>query len=170
MSAEPVAQPIGGFRRWGCRRDGLYSGIFTAGRFVPNPALSLVAPRAVPSPWPVGHDRAARCFAVRGHEAPGRECNCGYFAYYALPEDPDLPAPEAVWGAIVAWGRVIECERGFRAQYARPVALLDRHNPLDRRKGRRQRLAADHYGIPLLDRDELIAYAGWHGEVVPASR
>ncbi len=170
MSAEPVAQPIGGFRRWGCRRGGLYSGIFTAGRFVPNPALALVAPRVVPSPWPVGHDRPARCFAVRGHEAPGRECNCGYFAYYALPQEPDLPAPEAVWGAVVAWGRVIECEWGFRAQYARPLALLDHHNPLDHRNGRRQRLAADGYGIPLLDRDELIAYAGWHGEVLPEPR
>ncbi len=165
MSAEPVAQPLAGFRRWGCRRGGLYSGIFTAGRFVPNPALSLVAPRAVPLPWPRDHDRPAKCFAMRGHEAPDPQCRCGYYAYYELPEEPDMPAPEAVWGAVVAWGRIVECERGFRAQYARPVAMLDVRNPLDRRKAQRSAVSAEAYDIPLLARDELIAYAGWHGEL-----
>jgi hypothetical protein len=165
VSAEPVAQPLAGFRRWGCRRAGLYSGIFTAGRFVPNPALALVAPRALPSPWPKGEFRPAKCFAVGGHEAPNAECRCGYSAYYTLPEEPDLPAQEAVWGAVVAWGKIVECERGFRAQYARPVALLDRRSPLDRRKANRLALAAENYEIPILNRDELIAYAAWHGEV-----
>lgn len=165
MSAEPVAEPLTGFRWWGSRRGKLYSGIFVAGRFVPNPALSVVAPRAVPSPWPSGADRIAKCFAVRGHEAPYRDCNCGYAAYYTLPEEPDLPAAEAVWGAVVAWGRIIECERGFRAQYARPIALLDCENPFDRRRKRRSAVAAEEYAIPLLERDELIAYASWHGEV-----
>jgi len=163
--AEPVAEPLAGFRWWGARRGRLYSGIFVAGRFVPNPALSLVAPRATPSPWPTSADRVAKCFAVRGHEAPYRDCRCGYAAYYALPEEPDLPAAEAVWGAVVAWGRIIECERGFRAQYARPIALLDSENPFDRRKKKRSALAAEEYAIPLLQRDELVAYASWHGEV-----
>ncbi len=165
MNPEPVAEPIVGFRRWGIRRGSLFSGIFVAGKFIPNPALSLVAPRAVPSPWPVGEDRVAKCFAVRGHEAPHRDCNCGYAAYYDLPEEPDLPAAQAVWGVVVAWGRIVECERGFRAQYARPVALLDRDNPLDLRKRKRAAVAAEEYGIPLLERDELLAYAAWHGEV-----
>ena len=163
--AEPLAEPLAGFRWWGARRGRLYSGIFVAGRFVPNPALSLVAPRATPSPWPTSADRVAKCFAVRGHEAPYRDCRCGYAAYYALPEEPDLPAAEAVWGAVVAWGRIIECERGFRAQYARPIALLDSENPFDRRKKKRSALAAEEYAIPLLQRDELVAYASWHGEV-----
>jgi len=119
----------------------------------------------VPKPWPVGQDRSAKCFAMRGHEAPYRDCLCGFAAFYSLPEEPELPAPEAVWGAIVGWGRVIECERGFRAQYARPVALLDRENPLASKRRESPALAAENYGIPLLDRDELIAYAGWHGEL-----
>ncbi|MDP8942721.1 MAG: hypothetical protein M3N16_01150 [Actinomycetota bacterium] len=171
MSAEPVAQPLVGFRRWGCQRDGLYSGIFTAGCFLPSPPRWLTVPRAtVPMPWPTDGDRPAKCFASWDHDAPHRSCACGYYAYYALPEEPDLPAPEAVWGAVVAWGRIVECEWGFRAQYARPVALLECPNPLDRRAGRYVAMAADSYGIPLLDREELTAYAGWHGELSTPAR
>jgi hypothetical protein len=65
----------------------------------------------------------------------------------------------------VAWGRVVECERGFRAEYARPVALLDCENPFDRRERKRAAVAAEHYNVPLLPRDELIAYASWHGQL-----
>jgi hypothetical protein len=166
VTAEPVAQPLMGFRRWGCRRGALYSGIFVAGRFVPNPALAMIAPRAKPVPWPVGEDRPAKCFALRGHEAPHRDCNCGFSAYYTLPAEPGLPAPDALWGAISSWGRIVECERGFRAQYARPIALLDRHNPLDYgERGGRAAAAAEAYGIPLLPQAELVAYAAWHGEL-----
>ncbi len=166
MSAEPVAEPLVGFRQWGSRRGKLFSGIFVSGRFVPNPALQHVAPRAVPSPWPPDADRVAKCFAIRGHEAPHRDCRCGYAAWYELPEEPELPAPDAVWGAVVAWGRIVECETGFRAQFARPIALLEPDNPDDRRNAKRAALAAEEYTIPLLPRDELIAYAGWHGELL----
>jgi hypothetical protein len=166
VSPEPVAQPLVGFRRWGARRGGLYSGIFVAGHFVPNPALGMISPRAAQRPWPTDHDRPAKCFALNGHDAPSRDCNCGFSAYYALPAEPELPAHEAVWGAIVAWGRIVECETGFRAEHARPIALLDVGHPDDiREHGRRRITAAEQYSIPLLPHDELIAYAAWHGEL-----
>ncbi len=166
MSAEPVAQPIVGFRRWGARHGALYSGIFVAGRFMPNPALRMVAPRVRPVPWPPAEDLVAKCFALGGHDAPQRDCSCGFAAYYALPLEPGMPAPEAVWGVIAAWGHVVECEHGFRAQFARPLALLKRRYPDDLyERGRRLENVADGYAIPLLERDELIAYAGWHGEL-----
>ena len=166
MSVEPVAEPLVGFRRWGALRGGLYSGIFVAGKFIPNPALGMVAPRAAQKPWPADHDRFAKCFALRGHDAPERDCNCGWAAYYALGDEPELPAIECVWGAVVAWGKIVECENGFRAEYARPLALLDRRHPDDiRERGRRLANAAEHYSIPLLPHAELVAYAAWHGEV-----
>src|SRR5215203_7142844 len=116
VSIEPVAEPLVGFRRWGAKRGGLYSGIFVAGKFVPNPALGMVAPRAAQMPWPTDFDRFAKCFALRGHDAPHRDCNCGWAAYYALDDEPELPAIECVWGAVVAWGKIVECETGFRAE------------------------------------------------------
>ena len=170
MNAEPVDVPLVGFRRWGVRRGGLYSGIFVSGRFVPTPALTMVAPRVKPQPWPAGEARRAKCFALRGHDAPYPDCACGLSAYYELDEEPDQPAPDCVWGAIVAWGLVVECETGFRAQFARPIALLDAYNRHDfAHPGRRTAAAAEAYGIPVLPRDELIAYAGWYGELREAA-
>ncbi len=167
-SAEAVRQPLVGFRRWGVRRAGLYSGIFVAGRFVPTPARTMVAPRVKPLPWPLDAAHRAKCWALRGHDAPYRDCHCGLSAYYELPDEPDLPAPDAVWGAIVAWGVVVECEAGLRAQFARPLGLLDAYNPLDfAHPLKRARDAAAAYEIPLLPRDELVAYAGWYGETGP---
>ncbi|HVF78194.1 MAG TPA: hypothetical protein VNA28_07835 [Solirubrobacteraceae bacterium] len=166
MSAEPVAVPLVGFRRWGARRGSLYSGIFVAGRFMPNPALRLIAPRVRPVPWPAHEDRVAKCFALGGHDAPHRDCNCGFAAYYELPAEPEMPAPEAVWGVIAGWGHIVECEHGFRAQFARPLALLKLRYPDDAyERGRRLENVAEAYEIPLLERDELVVYAGWHGEL-----
>lgn len=170
MNAEPVDVPIVGFRRWGVRRSGMYSGIFVAGRFVPTPARTMVAPRVKPMPWPADEPHVAKCWALRGHEAPFADCNCGLSAYYELDAEPDQPAPDCVWGAIVAWGLVVECETGFRAQFARPIALLDAYNRHDfAHPGRRTAAAAEAYGIPVLPRDELIAYAGWYGELHDAA-
>jgi hypothetical protein len=124
MNVEDADQPLVGFRRWGVRRSGLYSGIFVAGRFVPTPARTLVAPRVKPIPWPADEPHVAKCWQLRGHDAPFAACNCGLSAYYELEDEPDLPARDAVWGAIVAWGTVVECENGFRAQYAYPYELF----------------------------------------------
>lgn len=166
MNVEDADQPLVGFRRWGVRRGGLYSGIFVAGRFVPTPARTLVAPRVKPIPWPTDEPHVAKCWQLRGHDAPFAACHCGLSAYYELEDEPDLPARDAVWGAIVAWGRVVECETGFRAQYARPVGLLEAYNPLDfARPLKRSRDAAEAYEIPLLPRDELVAFASWYGEL-----
>jgi hypothetical protein len=51
-----------------------------------------------------------------------------------------------VVGAVALWGVIVEHEEGWRAQHARPLALLDRVA-----LGR----VADRYGIPLLSADEL---------------
>jgi len=144
---------------------------YTGGEDTAPYRLGMIAPRVGLRPWPTERERVAKCFALRGHEAPYRDCNCGWSAYYSLAAEPELPAPECVWGAVVAWGTIVECETGFRAQFARPLALLDRENPDDlREQGRRAAFAAEAYGIPLLERDELIAYAHWHGEVRMTAR
>lgn len=128
-------------------------------------------PNLRPRPWSAFTATEARCISHISHDAPDAGCNCGLHAYYELY--PHLTtAPRMVAGAIVAWGRVVEHERGFRAQYARPLALLDARSyrpAMNHNMGPSEaaiRAVADAYDVPVLDRLELDAYARWHGQVV----
>jgi hypothetical protein len=58
-----------------------------------------------------------------------RECACGFWAL-ADPADARTAASNAalqvnVFGVVELWGRVAQGTKGWRGQYARPVALVD---------------------------------------------
>jgi hypothetical protein len=146
MRAEPVARAVAGFREW---------------TFGPDAQLRPVEfGTAFLDAWAAGVT-TARC--PRGHAPPHPGCTCGLHAHTDLPARAG--SPWRVLGAVVLWGRVVVHEHGLRAEHARPVALLDEagaHRPDLRRA------AAGRHGIPLLPRDELLAYVEWHGDrVVP---
>ena len=141
-----------------------------AGRFVPTPALTMVAPRVKPQPWPVGEARLAKCFALRGHEAPFPDCACGLSAYYELDEEPDQPAPDAC-GARSSPGAASSSARPAFAPSSRGRSRCSTPTTAttSRIRAARAAAAAEAYGIPVLARDELIAYAGWYGELREAA-
>ena len=77
----------------------------------------------------------ARCAAGRGHRAPAHDCSCGLYALhpsvaqckssFARARDAARAGRTAdVSGIVAAWGAVELHESGFRAEYARPHALL----------------------------------------------
>jgi hypothetical protein len=77
--------------------------------------------------WPTGEVRA-ECISERPlpasrHAAPDLRCSCGVYAN--LPEDPIWEWWSYFWGhPLVAgwvdlWGRIIRCQRGYRAEQAR---------------------------------------------------
>jgi len=123
-----------------------------------------------------GTPTTATCsFAPDGHEAPDPDCQCGLYArhpwtaegrslYRTWPADP-----ERVVGIVAAWGRIEVHREGFRAQHARPVALL--LPGLDtcpgqfcpKYRGRLRRLA-ERCGAELIDleRTSLDAWLGEH--------
>jgi hypothetical protein len=69
--------------------------------------------------WPVGVC-AARCREDAHHTPPVSGCGCGIYAVH----DPAACIERGtVVGAILAWGRLEVHHEGFRAEYARPVAL-----------------------------------------------
>lgn len=73
---------------------------------------------------------------VDGHAAPAWGCECGIYAMSHLEDDEDLrisphicqrgPLDRVMRVAGVAqlWGRVVQHDRGYRAEYARPLRLL----------------------------------------------
>ena len=165
MSAEPVAQPLVGFRRWGAKRGGLYSGIFVAGMFVQTRRSAWSRRASSQMPWPTDHDRFAKCFALRGHDAPHPRLQLRLGGVLQLAEQPELPAIECVWGAVVAWGKSSSTRRAFAPSSPARSRCWTCATPTTPRARPAPGNAAEAYGIPLLERDELIAYAAWHGEV-----
>jgi hypothetical protein len=115
----------------------------------------------------------------RDHSAPAEDCACGLHAYYALEQvemDAGLPRGESLYGgltphplrvlgAVIGWGRMVMCVDGWRAQYARPVALL-----YDQRSAGLAGQIGGEYGVPIVARENLERVAQEFGErYVPAS-
>jgi len=78
--------------------------------------------------WPAGVEAIARCES--GHAAPHEDCACGIHAarepaaVLSYLRGRDEPATVTrVLGRVELWGRVIEHERGWRAERARPVEV-----------------------------------------------
>ncbi|MEX2275076.1 MAG: hypothetical protein WEA10_05885 [Actinomycetota bacterium] len=105
-----AGEPIIAWRAWGLtgRADGSRIRL----RPVAGPTL----------PWPHREAAKARCKRGKFHTAPDLACTCGLHATHTTELLRRTKAP-AVLGRIALWGRVIEHEHGYRAQFAYPQRL-----------------------------------------------
>ena len=119
----------------------------------------------------------ARChvcppWLINLHTVPTASCQCGLHAFStpseAIRHAGRMVAPacagcehaQPVAGAVVGWGRVIQHGRqGWRAESARPVALLETGQPLVNE-------AAACYGLPLVSMRGLCLLPLEYGEVL----
>jgi hypothetical protein len=146
--APDYAEPVVGWRVWLARED--------QGK---TRLRSLFHDRC----WPVREPLAAECLRRqlplrrRDHPAPAASCQCGIYAA-SLARVGSYLEPgwkgergDPVVGRVSLWGRVVECEQGWRASLAYPerlyVPILDTkgHEP------RAARVALDltDYGVPV---------------------
>jgi hypothetical protein len=70
------------------------------------------------------------------HSTPAWECGCGIYALTRLDGEEVMEMSPQVYqrglfervvhvvGTVLLWGRVIQHEHGYRAEYARPLKLL----------------------------------------------
>ena len=103
-----TAEPITAWRTWALsiRRD--------------EPRLRPVAGRA--KPWPPLKPAQATCRLAKMHMAPNVECSCGLHGSNGLDLLRKTKDP-SVLGRVALWGRVIEHELGYRAEFAYPQRL-----------------------------------------------
>ncbi|MGH8933232.1 MAG: hypothetical protein ACRDZO_22015 [Egibacteraceae bacterium] len=165
--------PFYGWRSWIVRRDRLSS------LYVPTlwPADGPLRAECLvgdtegfrPAGWgqhAVGED--ATCA-----ECPALNCTCGIYAGTLLAEVRQVSYARShlhlAFGIVQGWGRVVEHERGWRAEYARPVALLKptvrlrpagRLRPRTRRRTRETEALAEAYGIPLINEPQASEWLG----------
>jgi hypothetical protein len=73
-------------------------------------------------PWPPGARAEATCNHGHLHQAPHLECSCGLHGTHGVEILRRTKSP-AVLGTVSLWGRVVEHDHGYRAQYAYPQHL-----------------------------------------------
>lgn len=111
-----------------------YTQIITAWRawaVTPQDGRWLLSALGVGTIWEPHKPMTANCktgpFALRREEhiAPKSDCSCGIWSFKS--DDELLKRSEdyrfKVFGQVSIWGRVIECEFGYRAQFAYPKEL-----------------------------------------------
>jgi hypothetical protein len=110
LSSERSSEPVVAWRTWGLtgRRDGT------------NLRLRPVAVRA--KPWPVMRPTEAICRRGHRHRAPDVACTCGLHGTHETDVLRHTKTP-SVLGRVALWGRVVEHELGFRAQFGYPQRL-----------------------------------------------
>lgn len=108
-----VTSPVIGYRSWRIVQDPFN---------VPN----ALTPRFRGSvPWRPGTN-TARCQKDLSHEAPVSDCMCGLYAYHdAGLTGADYVNGNVLVGAVVGWGAMEVYADGWRAEYARIVALAN---------------------------------------------
>jgi len=115
-----VVEPIIGWRRWSVEMFGNELRSNNGVRWTPYEKLTAEC-KKIPS------------FFEPTTGCKGVHCTCGIYAY-KTPEEAKFGenAPRNLgtgstdcWGEVYLWGRVIEHEKGWRAQYAYPKSFVD---------------------------------------------
>jgi hypothetical protein len=107
LDVETAVEPIVAWRTWALtgKRDGT------------DLLLRPVAGRS--RPWRPMHVAEAVCKHTRLHSSPNLGCTCGLHGTHEIDILRRTRCP-AVLGRVALWGRVIEHDFGFRAQFAYP--------------------------------------------------
>jgi hypothetical protein len=121
MIPEHRSEPLMGWRVWRVVGDTLRAAVWAT----EWPPLTRFEAQCHDRPSPFTEPDAV----ASPHQSPDRGCECGVYAFKRR-EDAELLAREKVDGDVLAlgrvslWGRVIETERGFRAERAYPYDLV----------------------------------------------
>ena len=110
LTTEVSTEPILAWRAWALtgRRDGS------------DLLLRPVAGRS--RPWKPLEAAEAACKHARMHQAPHVDCSCGLHGTHEVEILRRTRTP-AVLGRVALWGRVVEHDLGYRAQFGYPQRL-----------------------------------------------
>jgi hypothetical protein len=147
MSDEPlVATPVYGLRTWSVSGE--------------RPDERLAGAYRDAAPWPTGGAwLEASCSVAEEHSAPAPQCGCGVHAWHPRTRAARriLARRREVPGIVEASGAIEVHEDGFRAERARPCALLlapGRNAELLHRLG-------EAYQVPVVEADGADAVLRW---------
>lgn len=168
LPAPDAIEPIRCFRSWKVGSRTTYEGWpiigwhseHTRQERIPDGMLGSYAVNCL---WPTDEPLQAECLKMYPAQlsqtcevSPGSTCWCGIYGHRSLNHIETRYSGAAVLTGVVAlWGEVEECERGWRASRARPIALAvpDNLPALVLAKA-----ASDVYEIPLVPANQLPSF------------
>lgn len=154
------AEPVLGFRSWrvNVNTGGLQGKVIPVRWEHDGPTEAICKPT-------FGH------FLSGYHESPNFDCMCGLYAYHSVEFYRERPEPmiQSVFGAVIAWGDICVYTKGFKAQYARPICLVNRRDERDLKFNLILRQVAEIYKIPLMVEKDLEEYANTFGRPLDPS-
>lgn len=123
--------PLTGYRAWSVTEAGLLMGCSHQAPWPPHAAMQAQCHTATYFNGFGGYGTPHMDADEHWIPAPAPHCGCGIYAYKSDEELDECRQPSSylgghdvrVWGTVHLWGRVIEHEDGFRAEYAYPAAL-----------------------------------------------
>ena len=90
-------------------------------------------------------------------QVPDPDCSCGFWVFNSLDrleQEIDNVVRYDLVGAVMGWGKVVQHgDTGWRAQFVKPVALLDLK--LGRQNTKLAHQVGVRYGMPVLEREAL---------------
>jgi hypothetical protein len=101
--------------------------------------------------WFPGQALAAKCRITGNHECPADGCSCGVYAaknYEHLQKIAPPYLDSVLHGEVCLWGRVVQHQFGYRAQFAYPRTLVLLSNTDPDKQPRLESLIA--YGVDIL--------------------
>lgn len=153
-------QPVVGYRAW------RLESIQHLGR-LPQPILHSTGVR---HDWKQGVN-VAQCLGGllrASHVSPAPQCECGFWVFSSLDglEQHIQGINYDVVGAVMGWGTVVQHgETGWRAQYAKVIALLDLK--AGRKSAEQTKEVAKQYSLPVFERDALELVVNEHDGRLP---
>ena len=154
------SEPIAGYRTWVMDEyEPILTGVIHRTIWTPfEDSQAICRKNILPS------GRIAKGKRRSRHKVPSLSCHCGFWSYDSLHNLKTASnfcwgsMMKSVRGVIIAYGRVQLTEKGFRAEYARPVGLL--------RWNERRYSEAGHAILERKDEDEQREFWNEHLEKV----
>jgi len=159
-----VGRPVIGFRKWkidvarGALRSCILNSLWVADEETEG--------HCVQGAW-----RRAQPDCKFPHPAPHVDCSCGLYGYnrqkdLRIKSELVVPDDRAVYGIFAAWGRIIFHDKGFRAQYGRPIAVVEKITGKDDVNQKLFRSIVQKYELNVVPKGKLTDVAKKYGDLV----
>ena len=158
-------EPLVGYRGWKVIDGALWS-VYPEIRAVEWPVSGPLPSECLPPKIRVTSDDRRVSNPPKHYWSPHIDCTCGIYALHDYPnawEDMEDGRrrksvnpwpPKSVTGIIHGWGHIIVGDKGFRAQTAKPIALVSGRNRYGEWPVTIQQIA-ERYGIEVVDYREV---------------